>query len=131
MSDLIDRRKLLEEITSEQNLRADSLMSEWYADMVKRQPKVDAVQVVRCKDCKFWGSCLSPDNGYCNDGEYEEGDAVPVVHGHWKFGCGGSYNGILQVDLWDCSNCGESCGYKTKYCPYCGAKMDEDGEKND
>lgn len=53
MADLIDRRKLLEEITSEQNLRADSLMSEWYADMVKRQPKVDAVEVVRCKNCKY------------------------------------------------------------------------------
>lgn len=51
-------------------------------------------------------------------------DAKPVVHGHWKFGCGGYYNGILQVDLWDCSNCGESCEYDFKYCPYCGAKMD-------
>lgn len=78
MSDLIDRRKLLEEITSEQNLRADSLMSEWYADMVKRQPKVDAVEVVRCKDCKFWGSCFSPDNGYCNDGELKDGDSNEI-----------------------------------------------------
>lgn len=52
-------------------------------------------------------------------------NATPAIHGHWKFGCGGSYNGILQVDLWDCSRCGESCGYKSKYCPNCGAKMDE------
>lgn len=58
--------------------------------------------------------------------------AVPVVHGHWEFGCGGSYNGILQVDLWDCSRCGESCGYKSKYCPSCGARMDEkDGDQDD
>ncbi len=56
-------------------------------------------------------------------------DAVQVVHGHWEFGCGGSYNGILQVDLWDCSRCGESCGYKSKYCPNCGAKMDEECEQ--
>lgn len=54
MSDLIDRRKLLEEITSEQNLRDDRLMSEWYADMVKRQPKVDAEEgVIRCKECRY------------------------------------------------------------------------------
>lgn len=59
-------------------------------------------------------------------------DAVPVVHGHWEYGCGGYYSGIFQVDLWDCSNCGESSGYKSKYCPSCGACMDElkDGDES-
>lgn len=51
-------------------------------------------------------------------------DAQPVVHGHWVY------------DHWcefKCSNCGEwsnSKPYKgrEKYCPNCGAKMDEVGK---
>lgn len=36
--DLISRQTLLQEITGEENQRADRLMSTWYADMVSRQP---------------------------------------------------------------------------------------------
>lgn len=35
---LIDADLLLQEINGEENQRADKLMSEWYAEMVKRQP---------------------------------------------------------------------------------------------
>lgn len=45
----------------------------------------------------------------------------PFIHTSWKreideFGC-----------YWSCSNCGNfSYHGKTRYCPHCGAKMDED-----
>ena len=48
-------------------------------------------------------------------------DAVPVVHGHWEIG------DSLYVTHAQCSKCKrrvyESVEYK--FCPWCGAKMDE------
>ena len=47
-------------------------------------------------------------------------DVTPVVHGHW----------IRQEESFTrfkCSKCGiENCNGFENYCPYCGAKMDED-----
>lgn len=47
-------------------------------------------------------------------------DVAPVVHGHWECGC-------------QCSVCGDRHGpYNSRhkpyynFCPYCGAKMDEE-----
>lgn len=54
-------------------------------------------------------------------------DVKPVVHAHW----------ILHDDnndIWDCSNCKAHIfinvlyGNKAKYCPNCGAIMDEEVE---
>ena len=58
-------------------------------------------------------------------------DAVPVVHGRWiekpnPWGQDGSHS-------YDCSICGErTCvlGHKLRYCPHCGAKMDEGVQGN-
>lgn len=59
----------------------------WMAELIDKQPTVDAVPVMRCKDCKwceFWDSCkeykcwnvgviitVEPD-GYCSRGEPKE-----------------------------------------------------------
>ena len=52
-------------------------------------------------------------------------DVVHVVHGHWKWS--------PKHEEYECSNCGESApcdGWHDEllsdYCPYCGAKMDEE-----
>ena len=50
-------------------------------------------------------------------------DAVEVVHGRWK---------VIELsdDLYGCSACGEWQFIPEEhfaYCPYCGAKMDGDG----
>ena len=51
-------------------------------------------------------------------------DAVPVVHARWQ--------GVSPfVDTEECSNCRyniQSEELETPYCPWCGAKMDGDGE---
>lgn len=40
--------------------------SEWYlADVLEQQPTVDAVPVVRCKDCKHW-QCDDSES-YCDE----------------------------------------------------------------
>ena len=63
-------------------------------------------------------------------------DAVEVVHGRWEDGCA-YFNGRKVYDSIDCSRCegvlkiesetGEYWKEKYKWCPFCGAKMDGDG----
>lgn len=67
-------------------------------------------------------------------GRVETVDAVPVVHGRWKAVKDGEddYRRI-------CSCCGEDAPYDESddcyliypHCPWCGAKMDEDGGDNE
>ena len=62
---------------------------EEFVRFLKKQPTVDAVEVVRCKDCKYWqdnndgypheecrwGNGETPDaNDFCSYGERKEGD---------------------------------------------------------
>lgn len=54
-------------------------------------------------------------------------EAEPIRHGHWIF---------IEADypvkdaFYICSKCAYSVGYDIhNYCPYCGAKMDEEGEE--
>ena len=46
-------------------------------------------------------------------------EAVPVVHGHWRKDD--------RIYLGTCSECGDTWGSvdQMRYCPSCGAKMDE------
>lgn len=50
-------------------------------------------------------------------------DVAPAVHGHWKY---------VEDDVYTCykcSACGSTlAGDKSRYCPGCGAKMDESEE---
>jgi hypothetical protein len=52
---------------------------QWVANTIGEMPVIDAVQIVRCKDCKkrdswecwqyFLGRLKIPDDWYCADGE--------------------------------------------------------------
>lgn len=42
--------------------------------LVERQPTVDAVEVVRCKDCTRQMICFHSDDYFCADGERREDD---------------------------------------------------------
>ena len=50
-------------------------------------------------------------------------DVAPVVHGHWET----IYNDCGHYGFEKCSACGDEYGSLTyRYCPSCGAKMDEE-----
>lgn len=42
-------------------------------------------------------------------------ELAPVIHAHWEDCSNG----------WMCSNCQRDSSHDTRYCPHCGAKMDE------
>lgn len=54
---------------------------EYYEDVLDAQPTIDAVPVIRCKDCKFLETCiicktmmLQGLNGYCGNAKREESE---------------------------------------------------------
>jgi hypothetical protein len=65
MSDLISRSALIKEL--------DALFTNyiWWIDFIKhfveKAPAVDAVEVVRCKDCKWWDDslCTNINGAFC------------------------------------------------------------------
>ena len=72
MSDLISRSALLESIWGV----STSPLNEWdtmgVLNIVNEQPTVDAVEVVRCKDCESY----NPGNRICKS-EYLSGCTIP------------------------------------------------------
>ena len=83
MSRLIDADKLKTEMVKSrqfhaENCRENNLLARC-ATIVDEQPTVDAVKVVRCKDCKYragvdepniCGVCKLVSNRYCNGEDY-------------------------------------------------------------
>ena len=79
MSDLISRCQLFNRLAPVQTL------GEAYG-VIQGMPTVDAVEVVRCKDCKYWRrdtdhtckehSLVSPmlADGFCSRGKRKDGD---------------------------------------------------------
>lgn len=71
MARLIDAEPILKRLNTE------SLGRKEMYDMVKNAPMVDAVPVIRCRDCRWWDKerkqCgITPSSspyGHCHDGE--------------------------------------------------------------
>lgn len=68
---LIDAEKVIRDLTAmKAQLGVDAILIDGMIDGLKRQPKVDAVEVVRCKDCKHKGWIQEPCHGesvdFCN-----------------------------------------------------------------
>lgn len=82
MSDLISREALIETLvkadkTYNNEAHGGYVVSRDVIDEVRYAPSVDAVEVVRCKDCKYYKTalCTNEDNHssfYCADGERKE-----------------------------------------------------------
>lgn len=80
--DLIDRQALLgflDDITNDEEWLVTQYNADWIYSWIDFAPTVDAVEVVRCKDCKWYGNiwtcpmatkykCSLP-NGFCSYGE--------------------------------------------------------------
>ena len=49
----------------------------------------------------------------------EPADVIPVKHGRWSFYDLGVFKGYI------CSECNRLMQFKGRFCPHCGAKMDE------
>lgn len=85
----------------------------------------DIVEVVRCKDCKYWDN--HDDANRC---KHESG-------GMWAkpdaFCCYGERREALAISpkrtIYQCPSCGIHIEYLFNYCPNCGAEMDERREK--
>lgn len=70
---LIDADKLME------NKFKNDISYNAFCNLVKRQPSIDAVPVIRCKDCKYAyitndGECKYCDVWFPDEAEYMDGD---------------------------------------------------------
>lgn len=143
MSRYIDADALLEwikavwDLDSEwiNEIKATAVIKQTISD-IEHEPTADVVEVVRCKDCKHWSkefeACYIHDfceifqsDYYCASGERkEDGETLEHNkedrHGQWII-C----EPIHMHSI--CSCCGYYNAYNPyyKYCPDCGAKMDE------
>lgn len=77
MSRYIDKDKILDNL----NWFAPEPHKDSISSFIEEQPEVDVVEVVRCKDCEYYGqfSCTHPcvshicdENDYCSYGERKE-----------------------------------------------------------
>lgn len=113
-------------------------------------PTIDAVEVVRCKDCKHWGTtrCGHWDgiwkteaDWFCADGETDDSvvkDSLTTKHGKWIEREVVTDNKAEVIGEWQSAKCSVCGKYHTTpylyyfshydYCPHCGAKMEEVSE---
>ena len=83
MSDLISKQAAYDTLTEYYHLRTEEQQKS-IKEALSRVPNIDAVPVVRCKDCKHrdagnglcewrgWPTQLVPDDGFCDKGERSE-----------------------------------------------------------
>ena len=77
---LIDADRALEIVHTQGIAHPNAYHLTNYATLILREaPSVDAVEVVRCKDCKYFKTrlCENEDNHddwFCADGERKDGD---------------------------------------------------------
>lgn len=117
--DLISRSALLAEINGEENARADGLMSEWYADMVERQPAIRAYTVEGGAELKQYREIGTVEE--CRTATEKQKPKIADIWGD------GYADGNLVYDTYECLNCGETyeIGYQDyKHCPECGQAID-------
>ena len=131
---LIDADKLRKDVLDLPNCPngfSDTYDKAMILTLVDEQPTVEAEpteeQFEWCHDCKEYDQ-----NTHCchrwtkvirnTVNDLKTQGYEPVRHGHWEFIGGYGYQ-------YRCSACNTCAERKTKFCPYCGAKMD--GERRD
>lgn len=68
--DLISRQAILDMLEDINNHIIDGYgyKHDWCVEWVKGLPSIDAVQVIRCKDCEYWDTSWKPTRA--KEGEY-------------------------------------------------------------
>ena len=69
--DADERLKWLEDNTTEEEWMVNQYNADWIYSMLDSAPTVDAVEVVRCRDCKH----CDPENKHC---DHPMGTTIPV-----------------------------------------------------
>lgn len=93
--------------------------------------KIETARAIICDFCNQLYSdepCEPADCDWLRMLDEDAADVAPVVHGHFVHD-GPRFTG--GVDWWHCSNCGRlASGVEIRfaYCPWCGARMDGDGD---
>ena len=83
MGDLISRKSLLDNL----NRFAPECYNALVNSLIEKEPAVDAVPVVRCKDCKHWGVGVAGETERvkcCEYGRYMVGENGYCVYGEKK-----------------------------------------------
>lgn len=87
MSDLISRSELIEELKESLDDTALQHTLEFFGvyDIIRSQPTVEAIPVVRCKECEQWGKIKHPAQTerikVCGWGRYFTGENGYCVYG--------------------------------------------------
>ena len=130
--------------TPDERYMPESSIGRWIDDA----PTIDAVPVVRCKDCVYRPCKQMPysyDHDYCSYGERKDNAPTidPVKHGKWierKVTHEDNRRSTIIAD-WQsakCSNCGKYHTtpylyyfFNDNYCPNCGATMERSEDETD
>ena len=94
-------------------------------------PAIDAVPVVRCRECKHLEAFKNGVNGWCNQHGVPQSSfwyCADGERGEWEERYIADANPLFRRRFY-CSRCGEWTTHgKTRYCPNCGAKMKGDND---
>ena len=74
MSDLISKKALLSKVESQYRYWEEDYDAHQIIGDIEDFPTIDAVPVVRCKDCRWWDS----------DGEHSYGYCMAMKHGYFS-----------------------------------------------
>ena len=91
--------------------------------MADRLISADALKEKWCRECANRGFC-NEETGWCDD--VKELYAMPTIepkHGRWIKLYKGNYKCSVCGDWWGCDQ--SEIVADMKYCPNCGARMDE------
>lgn len=100
MSDLISRSKLLEkvkaqlqdalhgaEVTGQTRFKQKATDCKNFIDLIEHEPTVEAVPVVRCKNCEHWGTGVAGETEHvkcCEYAKYMVGENGYCVYGELR-----------------------------------------------
>lgn len=65
MTEYIDRQKLIDDFTGSGGLTVYGKYVPAIVSRINSQPAADVVEVVRCKDCVYWGGVDEFGDGFC------------------------------------------------------------------